>query len=293
MSAVMPSCAVILGLPATQDAFCDTVNPSDYAINQFSGPLEIAWEQYRPSVALAENLAATARRLGSAVYQNGDVNVLRKATSAYGTVVLFAHTRSRAFVDSDFSPPAKLEEVRDRLSRPDIPFASLLNRFGAIAEEGPCALRSALNEAIADRSLLRGLPPEQRPITGDNVLLEQVLCREMLDAAIGTLVVPGNQVELFGSLYDVGVISGAIDPDFRGEMALITCNSAVLATAIELRFGFDVRLASWEIELLPSAYYVIVEIALRRWVEQGGSLLDILRDLEAMLVELAAEDTET
>ncbi len=47
------------------------------------------------------------------------------------------------------------------------------------------------------------------------------------------------------------------------------------------------RIASWNIAVLPDGYYTIVDLALRRLAESGGSFLDILGTFENMLQDLA------
>ena len=286
----VPRCALVMGLPGTREAFCDLETPSDYAISMFYDSPTSAWPRYAKSVALAKSLVETARSHGFTVYEQGDLGALRDGTAVHDVVIIFGHSSATTFTDRDFCAPGgedKREKVIERLARPDIPFARLLNRFGS---ESPETLRRALNEAILGRSLFLGLLIDERPPTGGDILIEQMLCREMLDAAIGTLVIPGNQIELFGKLYDVGAAAAAIDSEFRGELALIICRSTALATAIELRFGLEVRMASWNIAVLPDGYYVVVEAVLRQLATTGGSFLDILSRFEGMLLELGEEE---
>ncbi len=72
--------------------------------------------------------------------------------------IVFGHSRATTFTDESFRTSdgqdkrGKMikKKKKERLARPDIPFAPILNRFG---NETPETLRKALNEAIRSRSL--------------------------------------------------------------------------------------------------------------------------------------------
>jgi hypothetical protein len=289
-SVTVPRCALVMGLPDSKDGFCRTDPPSDYAMTMFNGTPTSAWPRYARSVERADLLARTARELGFTVYREGGLDALTEATARHDAVVVFGHSRSATFAKRDFQGADGADRratVIARLGRSDVSFAPLLNRFGA---ERPETLLQALNGAIVEGKPFCELPPDKRPATGGSLLLERVLSREMIDAAIGDLVEPGNTIELHGRLHGFGAVVQAVHYDFSGELALIVCHSTALATAIEQRFGMSLRLASWGITLLPDGFYALVEAALRQVHRQGGSLLDALRGLDKMLLGLVGEE---
>jgi hypothetical protein len=274
----MKDCALLFATPVSREEFDEAARPdrvSDYLAGQFRGrtAAELWAEQYRNTADTAQQLDRTARELGVAVFRRATLADFAKATCLYGCIIVFAHWRGVIYRESDFQVDAR--EIANRI-RCDAILRSI--RF---EQTGVQPLLDALNAAVTSMSLLDTLPAAIAADGRRTPVLGRTLCRDLIDERLYGMVKPGNRMEFADGLHTPSDVERALCSTFNGELDLAMCNSAALATVIDLRRGSRLRHLHWPQYLLPEPQYLKVEWTLREMAATGGYYIPTRLSVEA------------
>lgn len=242
---------------------------------------EEAWNRsYSAVAAAAQALTAIASEGGAAVWPEATLADLAAASRRATVVILLAHFRGFYFSEADLLVPH--DRIAARIHERKYP---VLEYFDPAPGEAHL-LVDALNDAIMGRRLLRYLPGSMETAGRNSGVLGRVLCRDLVDEALDGFVQPGNCVELFDGLHTPGEVEGALYEEFRGEFDLALCNSAALATLIDLRRNGRVHHLHWPDLIHPIPQLVLIGEALRRIERNGGSYIQARLNLERQVKQI-------
>lgn len=264
------NCAILFGTPVERMQFDSATRngPSDYIRGMLRGRFpDLVWaEDYAHVAQAAQRLITTARKLDVGVYEQATLNDLHMATQLFKYVIVFAHWRGIIFRQTDFV--ADFQVISERLNRhPELQKITLGNKT---TED----LVNAFNGAMEDgQQLLETLPPSLAEAGRRSRVIGQTLCRDLIDEALAGLVNPGNRLELFDGLHTPDEVEASIWPDFTGELDFGLCNSAALATFLDLRRGNRISHLHWPDYLLPGPQFVKVETTLKQMAIRGGGYI--------------------
>lgn len=277
-------CALLFGLPVSRKAFeraCKRTPRSDYLTHLIGDDPEEAWsESYSQIVSAAEELMGVASDGEAAVYPESTLAHLAAATERASVVILMAHFRGFDFSEADLLVPAGM--IAETIANRQVP---VLGNFDPALRE-PWLLVDAFNSAIMDRKLLRYLPESLANAGERTCALGRVLCRDLLDEALDGMIRPGNRLELFDGLHTPGDVAGAIGERFRGELDLALCNSAALATVIDLRRHNQIHHVHWPDLVHPVPQLVLAGKALTEVARHGGSYIQARLELEREILKI-------
>ena len=264
-------CALLFGIPITREGFERSAKlgaQSDYMTGMLRGmnPALVWVEEYERVARAAQQLVSTARDLGARVYETATLSDFAAATNCFQYVVLFAHWRGAMFRQSDIT--GDIAAIFERMDQ-----ARLLSNIRSKRRD-PDALVDALNEAIAEMTVLDQLPGAIAETGRRTRALGQTLCRDLLDELLFGLTLPGNRIELFDGPHDLNEMESALWISFSGELDLALCNSVALATFLDLRRQNTVRHLHWPDLLSPLPQFLKVRKTLELMAAYGGGYID-------------------
>jgi hypothetical protein len=273
-----PLAALLLGLPVSESSFATRAQDPHWDWGRQIGMTPTSWKNGFQSQAhvdaVAAELIADARSHGDAVVCCASLGDLEKALSQSQIVVLFAHWRGSAVVESDL---LKGWEARARqLAAQPGDLVGLQLRD--LVEEGRLDRRAAtveLNRAIESRVLRPWLPAglADRVETGE--LIARTLARDLIDAAFAGCLRQGNRLELFDGLHSLAALERVVPPSFAGVFDLSCCNSSVPASYLKLCRTIPIDVIGSDEALVLAAQMRVVQWALRETHRLGGSYKDI------------------
>jgi len=262
-------CSVLLALPADRaqfDAVARGDELPDYGRHLIRGETPaVVWDRRysRVSAAIGQ-LTAAASEAGACVVQRARLADLAVASSKSDVLIVVAHWRDWAVSAHDFT--ANALTVHRRLQTAGFGDITAIpeRRTPSLAE-----IAASLNTAIENGEVVRRCAPDVAT-GGINRRLSTTLGRDALDELLGSLIAPGNRVELYGGLHTPGEFDAAIDVNFSGELDLSTCSSFALATLISMRRGSRVSLIHTLDEIDPLPCCLQIAAALSFMAAHGG-----------------------
>ena len=274
-------CSVLFGIPTSWDEYeraCRRSPRSDYLLHVEYPPA--TWEEEYNEVAdAAQELIATATRLGARVVREATLADLAHATVASTIVILIAHFRGYEFAEEDVLVDVDqiFAVIEGSSSGPLSHIAPTLRQLDSLIE--------ALNAAILERNLLRFLPAPVAEAVRDSVPVGRVLCRDLLDEALDGMMKSGNSVDLWDGLHTLAAAEAAIWQDFEGELDLALCNSVAFATCIDLNRVGRVHHLHWPDLIDPIPQLILIAETLRRIERQGETYISTRLRLEGEILQ--------
>jgi hypothetical protein len=280
-------CAVLFGIPVNREEFnCRAEQSAGASSDYMTGLLrgrspEVVWEKDYSAVAeAAQSVIHTANRWRVSIYQRSTLSSVYSATRHHRTVILIAHWRGAMFRVDDLM--ADFTSIRVRMEGD-----SKLRNIKLNSCDG-LGLVDALNAAVYGLDLLPEIPSVPSQI--QSRVLSQTLCRDLIDERLEGLVRPGNRLELWDGLYTPGEFEESIWDQFSGTLDLALCNSAGLATMIDLRRKSRIRKLFWEDLLNPIPQLLKVELSLRLSHSADSDYADTRLELERNEKRMLRED---
>jgi hypothetical protein len=283
-SIALQSCALLFGTPVSREEFdraCRRVPRSDYIAHVVGDNPEEAWHRNYATVAeTAQELITTARNLGAVICREATLSDFSYVTAHAKVVILLAHFRGFDFSEEDFlSPVNSVVAAIEARSHPVLAYFDPVPRDLSL-------LVDAFNVAVMGRKLLSYLPSALDIAGRNSISVGRVLCRDLLDEALAGITKPGNQVDLFDGLHSLGAMEAALWRGFRGELDLALCNSAALATYIDLHRNNTVRHLHWPDLIDPIPQFALIGETLRRLSGRGGSYINTRLIVEEEMLHL-------
>ncbi len=272
-------CAVLFGIPVTRGEFeaaASHVPRSDYMHGLLRGNSpDSVWDaDYGRVAGAAQQLIRTAHELGVSVYQRATLRDFSHATTHFPVVILFSHWRGAMFRGSDLA--GDIQAIIDRLRQDSVlqPVRPKSANTNSVVD--------ALNAAVQNLSLIRGLPREVADSVVSTPSVAQTLSRDLIDEAMSGLIEPGNRVEMFDGLHSLREMESALWKGFAGELDLALCNSEAFATFIDLRRSNAIRHLHWPYLLLPVPQLMKVEATLQIMAKCNGDYISTRLSLEEL-----------
>lgn len=261
------SLAILFAIPVNKEEFDQVVarTPrSDYLTGMLlsASPEQIWASDYQSISRAALALISTAHKLGVAVYQRATLHDFSVATSNFSTIILFTHWRGAIVRPTDFL--VGFPAVNAQMSR-----SPALQHVRIVVSE-IAAVVTALNAEIESLNSLNVLPKSLADAGRRTKSIGQTLCRDLIDESLLGMIVPGNRVEFFDGLYTPAQVEAALSAGFSGQIDFALCNSAALATFIDLRRHNAVRHLHWPTVIDPRPQLIKVEKTLNLMNEYGG-----------------------
>jgi hypothetical protein len=287
-------CALLFGLPTSRTYFeagarGDALFDYMKLTLRDGGPEDVWNARYQRTVAAAQSLIEVATELAVAVYPAATLADFAAASRRHRVLVVLAHWKGAEVCSWDLrGEPATMSTLIERSPDPVLQAINpVVSRGGAVqvAEE----LVAAFNVAIDSGRLLSLLPRDLGDSVRNLALLSQALGRDLIDEALGDLIVPGNRLELFDGLHTPHAIESALDAAFQGEIDLSACKSEPLATYLKRRRGDRLHVLFTTELLDPLSCYIVIEHALKQWAmardSVGASFISARLEIEHRLLE--------
>lgn len=256
---------ILFGIPIEKEEYVARISASDYLRLYRSNP-EKHWnttydkfiaEPFHEMAQQARGMTNCEVRTGATLKDLADVSKTAKV------IVLVSHWKNYGFSNDDINRPIDGTKFIDAVSQADEPLAKWIrhalqkkqrdskdtksNLFFRWIEsiqiiwKTDQTVRDILEQAL-DANIQSELPNIQgvsRHIESD--LTRRTRRRNLMSQWFSSLVLPGNQLELFDGLYDRVTISQSIDKNFKGVLDLTVCTSTILADFISKEHQYCLR----------------------------------------------------